>query len=162
MAIILLVAFIAVPLIEIAVFIQLGGLLGLWPTLGLVILTAVVGTWLLRLQGLATLLKAQQHMQQGVLPKRELFDGFCLLFAGALLLTPGFVTDGFGLALFIPAFRDLLRRLFSRFAADHVQTKVWTSHEAGTSSRPGGKVIDGEFRDVTDGDGESNDKGPQR
>ncbi len=161
MAIILLVAFIAVPLIEIAVFIQLGGLLGLWPTLGLVILTAVVGTWLLRLQGLTTLLRVQQQMQQGILPKRELFDGLCLLFAGALLLTPGFVTDSFGLALFVPAFRDLLRGLLSRFAADRIQTTTWTSHEAGRSSRPGNTVIDGDYREVTDDDRKNNERGPQ-
>ena len=102
MAIVLLAAFILVPLIEIAVFIKVGGWIGLWPTLALIVLTAVLGTWQLRAQGIATLARARSQMERGVMPARELFDGLCLLVAGALLLTPGFVTDAMGGLLFVP------------------------------------------------------------
>ena len=76
MGILLLIALIGVPLIEIGLFIEIGGLIGLWPTLGTVILTAVLGSWQLRVQGLATLARARQQLDRGQLPARELFDGF--------------------------------------------------------------------------------------
>ena len=108
MAIWILIAFIGVPLIEIALFIQVGGFIGLWPTIAIVIVTAVTGTALIRRQGISTLQRAQQEMEEQRLPLRELFDGVCLLFAGALLLTPGFLTDAVGFALLIPPLRHLL------------------------------------------------------
>lgn len=111
MPLIILGLFIAVPLIEIGVFIQVGGLIGLWPTLAIVFITAIAGTALLKQQGLATLRRAQASLDRGEMPLREVFDGACLLFAGALLLTPGFVTDAIGLLLFLPPFRDALRRM---------------------------------------------------
>lgn len=168
MAVLLLIAFIAVPLIEIGVFIQVGGLIGLWPTLAVVVLTAMIGTWLLRQQGLATLARARSHTDRGVLPARELFDGLCLLFAGALLLTPGFVTDGVGFLLFVPPLRDALRtRLAGHFQASG-QTRVWVDGQevyrgpghggpGQNRQRPGG-VIDGEFSEVGPEDG--GDRGP--
>ena len=116
MALLLLAAFILVPLIEIGLFIEIGGWLGLWPTLGLILLTAFVGTALLRQQGLATLRRAQSQLDSGQLPAKELFDGVCLLAGGLLLLTPGFFTDAVGFALLIPPFRDVLRRFFSKHA----------------------------------------------
>ncbi len=110
MALLLLAAFILVPLIEIGLFIEVGGWIGLWPTLGLIILTAVIGTALLRQQGLATLRRAQSQMDAGQVPAKELFDGACLLFGGLLLLTPGFFTDAVGFLLLMPPIRDLLRQ----------------------------------------------------
>ncbi|MCZ6846407.1 MAG: FxsA family protein, partial [Alphaproteobacteria bacterium] len=89
MALWFLLAFIGVPLVEIALFIKVGGLIGLWPTIAIVIATAVAGTALIRRQGLNTLQRAQQEMDAQRLPVRELFDGICLIFAGAMLLTPG-------------------------------------------------------------------------
>lgn len=89
MAILLLAAFIAVPVIEIAAFIEVGGWIGLWPTIGIVIATAFAGTTLLRLQGLAVLRRFQESASRNELPVTEVFDGLCLLIAGALLLTPG-------------------------------------------------------------------------
>ena len=190
MGLLLLAAFIAVPLIEIAVFIQIGGLIGLWSTLAVVVLTAVLGTWLLRLQGIATLNRARQQLNQGAMPTNELFDGLCLVFAGALLLTPGFVTDGVGLALFVPAVRASLRGLAARHLKTHAASGIYVSpgvgpgvgpgrgpgnpgdpgrsghagphRDAGVEPPPhpgrgwgasakGGKTIDGEFRDLTDG-----------
>ena len=108
MGFLLLVAFIAVPIIEIAVFIEVGGWIGLWPTIGVVILTAVIGTALLRQQGISILFRIQENLEANKLPVRELFDGVCLVIAGALLLTPGFVTDSLGFALFVPPIRQAI------------------------------------------------------
>lgn len=110
MPLIILALFIGIPLIEIYLFIAVGGWVGVWPTIGLVILTALVGTTLLRQQGLATLARAQAETEANRLPVRELFDGVCLLFGGMLLLTPGFMTDAFGLALLLPQLRGLIGR----------------------------------------------------
>ena len=149
MPIFLLLSFIGVPLIEIGVFIEVGGAIGLWPTLGLVIATAVAGTWLLRRQGLAVLARAREQMDRGVLPGREIFDGVCLLFAGALLLTPGFVTDTLGMLLFVQAFRDGLRSLLSKHIGTIRQTEVRV--DGRRVREPGrGTVIDGEYEDLSD------------
>ena len=107
MAIFLLAAFIAVPVIEIILFIEVGGWIGLWPTIAIVVGTAFAGTSLLRIQGLAVLQRAQDSASRNELPVQEVFDGLCLLVAGALLLTPGFFTDALGFALFMPLFRKL-------------------------------------------------------
>lgn len=151
MGILLLAALILVPMAEIAVFIQVGGVIGLWPTLALVLLTAMAGSWQLRTQGLATLERARQQFERGVLPARELFDGLCLLVAGALLLTPGFVTDAAGLLLFLPPFRDLLRRLLLRRFQAAGETRVWVDGQEIRPDRPAapGEVIDADYRDVT-------------
>ncbi len=145
MGLVILLAFILVPLVEIGVFIEVGGWLGLWPTLGLILLTAVLGSWQLRAQGLSTLARARQQLDQGQMPAEELFDGFCLIIAGALLLTPGFVTDAVGFALFLPAFRRLLRRQLAR----HVKLRASLHKRA---RRPGGgsATIDGDYRVVPD------------
>lgn len=105
---ILLLVFIVVPLAEIGTFIVVGERIGLWPTLATVVLTAFAGTTLLRAQGFAVLQRVQQSLARGELPVSEVFHGACLLCAGALLLTPGFLTDAVGLALFVPAVRNYL------------------------------------------------------
>ena len=150
MGIFLLAAFIGVPLIEIAVFVEVGAALGLWPTLGLVVLTAVLGTWQLRAQGLATLLSARNQVERGALPTRELFDGACLLVAGALLLTPGFVTDGVGFFLFLRPVRDILLGLLARHVQARAQTRVFVDGEKVSPGGPDGPIIDGDYRDVTE------------
>ncbi len=149
MGLLLLAAFIGVPLLEIAVFIQVGGLIGLWPTLALVVLTAVLGTWQLRAQGLATLMRARGQVERGVLPARELFDGACLLVAGALLLTPGFVTDAAGFLLFVAPIRDMLRRLLAHRVETRMRARVFVDGEDVSPPGPDGPIIDGEYRDVT-------------
>lgn len=166
MPLLILAVFIGVPLLEIAVFIQVGGFLGLWPTLAIVILTAVIGTALLRIQGLATLARAQAQMNRGALPTRELFDGACLLIAGVLLLTPGFVTDGLGFLLFLPAARDILRGMLSRYMAGRMESHIYVDGEEirpGRKPGPGrGPVIEGEFDEVDEFDEtESQDAGAE-
>jgi UPF0716 protein FxsA len=156
---ILLAGFIVVPLAEIAVLIEVGGWLGIGPTLALIILTAVVGAWMLRRQGTAVLRRAQQQMQQGAVPLVEVFEGFCLVIAGALLLTPGFLTDTAGALLLLPPVRAFLYRRVRRRLEEQVQAGGPPPH-AGAGPGPGGReqpppgggsrppVIDAEFEEV--------------
>ena len=104
----LFLAFLAVPLIEIALFIQVGGLIGLWPTLGIVVLTAILGTWLVRAQGSLALNNLRGSFSRLDDPSEPLAHGAMILFSGALLLTPGFFTDAVGFALLMPPVRSAL------------------------------------------------------
>ncbi len=107
--------FVAVPIVEIYLLIQVGQVIGAGWTILLVILTAVIGVWLLRIQGLSTLMRAQKKMQSGELPAYEMLEGMGLVVAGALLLTPGFFTDTIGFLLLLPPIRIwLVGRIASR------------------------------------------------
>ena len=154
MGFMIFLAFIGVPLVEIALFIQVGGWIGLVPTLVVEVATAVVGTALLRSQGLSTLRRVQGSLDRGAFPADALFDGLCLLLAGALLLTPGFATDVSGLLLFMPPVRLWLRkRLMARLAASgniHV-SGFGTRTDPGSAGGPGA-VIDGDYEDLTSSD----------
>ena len=102
--------FAAMPIIEIALLIEVGERIGGWSTIGLVILTAAIGAFLVRQQGLATLFQARQKLDQGQIPGQEMLEGLMLAVAGVLLVTPGFVTDSFGLLLVLPLTRPLIAR----------------------------------------------------
>lgn len=112
----LLLAFIGIPLIEIVLFIQVGGAIGTVATIAIVIGTAFLGAWMLRAQGLATAQRAQEALQKGEIPVEQAFDGMFLVFAGGLLLTPGFLTDAIGFSLFIPQVRAFLRHRVATMA----------------------------------------------
>ena len=148
-----------VPLIEIALFIQVGGAIGVWPTIGIVILTAVTGAVMLRRQGLAALRGVQSRLLAGENPGRLLADGAMILVAGVLLLTPGFLTDTIGLLLLIPAVR---RWLFDRFAAR--LTVVAVQSRPRPRPRPGaGQTVEGEYEVVRQpDDGAADGPGPAR
>ncbi len=107
---ILLLLFIFVPIIEIGLFIQVGGFLGLWPTIALVLITAFVGASLVRSQGLQTLMSVQNRLNQGELPAQQIFEGVMLAVAGVLLLTPGFMTDALGMLVLLPAPRAAIAK----------------------------------------------------
>lgn len=109
-----LLLFVAMPIIEIAVLLRIGSALGWLPTLTIVILTAILGTAMLRQQGLATIASARQRLDAGEMPAQQLLEGMLLLIGGVLLLTPGFVTDAFGFACLVPWTR---RWLSARIAA---------------------------------------------
>jgi len=129
--------FLAIPIIEIYLLIQVGQVIGAGWTIMLVVLTAVIGVWLLRIQGLSTLTRAQQKLQKNELPAREILEGMGLLVAGALLLTPGFFTDGVGFFLLFPPTRIwLVSRVASRMV-------VSTSIPGQAQHRHDGDVIDG-------------------
>lgn len=145
----LLIAFIAVPLIEIGLFIQVGGWLGLWPTLLIVLLTAIAGTYLVRSQGSQTLQQLQSSLQGVGDPTEPLAHGAMILFAGALLLTPGFFTDAVGFLLLFPPFRKYaMASVKSRIKAQGV--KVHSRH-----TTPQGEVIEAEYEEVPPQDGPS-------
>ena len=158
MVLILLIAMLGVPILEIAVFIEAGGYFGLWPTVGAVILTAIIGSALLRQQGLSTLARAQENLAAGRLPMAEVFDGLCILVGGALLLTPGFITDAVGFLLLVPPVRRILRRLASRYFADKAEMHVWTeAPSSGEGPEPAGEgpIIDGQFEKIHPEDAET-------
>ncbi|HFD11082.1 MAG TPA: FxsA family protein [Crenotrichaceae bacterium] len=102
---IFLLFLLVVPILEIYMLLQIGAIIGVIPTIFSVVATAVIGSWLLRQQGFSTLQRLQQSMAQGTLPAKELIEGPILLVGGALLLTPGFVTDAIGFFCLIPSTR---------------------------------------------------------
>ncbi|MEX3017308.1 FxsA family protein [Gymnodinialimonas hymeniacidonis] len=119
----LLLLFIAVPLIEIALFIQVGGWLGLWPTLAIVVLTAIAGTMLVKSQGAQAMQQLRTSFDDLRDPTEPLAHGAMILFSGALLLTPGFFTDAVGFALLVPGVRNyVLREMKKRVNVQTVRT----------------------------------------
>ena len=165
MALIILAVFIGLPLLEVAVFIQVGGVIGVWPTIGATIATALAGSLLLRAQGLAALMRARVQMDRGELPAREMFEGVCLVLAGALLLVPGFVTDIIGLLLFVPPLREQLRLMIARHIAAKAargEARVFVDgvevrpNDPKNPRRPRGPVIDGDYEDVSEDDDDQN------
>jgi len=110
MRLLLFLMFIAVPLIELALLIKIGEVIGVLATVGLVIVTAVIGVSLLRMQGVMALRKAQESLQAGRPPIDSVVEGVCLLVAGAFLLTPGLLTDAVGFLLLVPQIRSAIAR----------------------------------------------------
>jgi UPF0716 protein FxsA len=110
----LLLVFLAVPLAEIMLFIEIGSRIGTWMTLLIVVLTAVLGASLARREGLKTWWRLQGKLSQGHMPDEELLDGGLVLLAGALLLTPGFLTDTIGILLLYTKTRQVIKRWLRR------------------------------------------------
>jgi len=126
-----LIVFMLVPIAEMWILIEVGGWIGALPTIALVVVTATLGLSLLKRQGLSTLLSARQKINEGSIPASELVSGVMLAVGGALLLTPGFVTDAVGFVLLIPQTRQwLLFKMIDRF-----RDKI---------------IIEGEFRHLDD------------
>ena len=119
---VLVFLFIVVPIAELAVIIQVGQSLGVLSTVLLLIAVSVVGAFMVKLQGIGLFMSAQRKLAQGQMPDNELIAGIAVLFAGALMLTPGFLTDALGLALLIPPIRAVLIRLVRRRFRGRVQT----------------------------------------
>ncbi|ENM2830783.1 membrane protein FxsA [Vibrio cholerae] len=153
---ILLFLFIAVPVIEIALFIQVGGVLGVWPTIALVLLTAIVGASLVRSQGLQTLLTVQQRLAQGQLPAQQILEGGMLAVAGVLLLTPGFFTDILGMLVLLPAPRAYFaKQLMSRVVVGNIHASGAGFEQPNPfhdRANPNGTTYEGEFERKDDQD----------
>ncbi|QSP94444.1 FxsA family protein [Marinobacter salinisoli] len=173
---IFLLLFIVMPIAEMAVLIKVGGVIGVLNTVGLVLLTAVIGAWLLRQQGLATLLRANQRLNSGELPAREVAEGLILAVGGALLLTPGFITDTIGFLCLIPVTRHwfaayALKRMVISGQSRNFQFRAgqgpFDRGPFGEQGRPfghqspfdresrfdqDGDIIEGEYRDSTESD----------
>ncbi len=107
----ILLLIIAVPAAEIAVLLLAGNLIGVWPTIALILLTGVLGAYLAKKQGLETIRKAQEQMSYGQMPKDAILDGICVLVGGVFLLTPGFITDVTGFLLLTPATNRIFKKL---------------------------------------------------
>jgi len=152
-------AFVIVPIAEIATFIQVGDIIGLWPTLGIILLTAFLGTGLLRYQGIATLNRAQASLNDGELPLTSVIHSVFLLVAGLLLLTPGFITDGVGFLLFIPPLRLLIARWVIEKIKNSKNIRVQTTGPGSGSpaDRSSPPVIEGEFTVANDDSETAND-----
>ena len=134
--IVLFCLLLGLPLIEIYVLISVGQVIGAWWTVLLVFATAVLGSWLLRIQGLVTFARVQEAMRRGELPAHELLEGLLLLLTAVLLLTPGFVTDVIGFICLLPGIRQLLARtLGQRLFIKRDQPSPTAKH-----------TLDGEFR----------------
>lgn len=159
---VLLLMFIVVPIIEIALFVQVGGFLGLWPTIGLVLITAFIGASMVRSQGLQTLMSVQSCLQQGELPAQQIVEGVMLAVSGVLLLTPGFMTDALGMLVLLPAPRAALaKQIMSKvkvqgmggnafgagFGGHHQQQGPFGQDpfQRHHDQQQGGDVFDGEF-----------------
>lgn len=122
---VLFLLFVIIPIIEIAVLMNVGALIGPWSTVAIVVVTAWLGAKNVKAQGVATLTSVQTKMAQGQMPNDEIVAGLLLLVAGVLLVTPGFVTDFFGLSLLVPAVRSAL--------VNTVQAQLVASQKNGAS-----------------------------
>ncbi len=109
MAVVLALIFLVIPILELAVIIQVGQSLGALNTVGLLILISLAGAWLVKREGLGVWRRFNAQVRAGAVPTREIADGVLIIFAGALLLTPGFLTDVLGLLLLLPPVRGALR-----------------------------------------------------
>lgn len=149
----LFVLFIVMPILEIFVLIKVGSSLGVWTTIAIVILTAVVGSYMLRAQSLATVKSVQEKLNAGQVPATQMFEGVALLVGGLFLLTPGFITDAIGFfCLFPPTRQWLLRRILAKATVSIFQSGVKTNSsnqtQGATNStvKPNSSIIDGEYR----------------
>ncbi len=151
----LFLAFLMVPLIEIALFIQVGGLIGLWPTLAIVVLTAVVGTYLVKSQGVQAMNNLRRNFSELRDPSEALAHGAMILVSGALLLTPGFFTDAVGFALLAPPVRSaVFQWARKRVHVSKFQMGPQPSHDPRRPEQPPQRptavpeTIEGEFTEV--------------
>lgn len=159
---VLFLLFIIIPIIEITLLINVGQLIGVWYTVGLVLLSAFIGVNMLRYQGISTLARAQQRMSQGEIPGQEMVEGLVLAVGGALLITPGFFTDIIGFSCLIPFTRQaFVRQLSKRFTVVAMGNRPqsdspFQDHQAHQSQQSPfqhgqqpprhGDVIEGEYR----------------
>ncbi|MDA7758934.1 FxsA family protein [Amylibacter sp.] len=131
----MLIIFIAIPIIEIALFIQVGGAIGLYPTLAIVLLTAIIGTTLLKSQGLSALGTLQNSLQLGQNPMKQIIHGAMILISGVFLLTPGFFTDTFGILLLVPRFRSFLINLGAERFANKMNINTFNTKHTNSTDK---------------------------
>jgi len=124
MPFLLVALFIIVPIAELAVIIQVGQIIGVWWTIGILILDSILGSMLMRSQGRVAWRRFNETVGRGGIPAREVADGVLVIFGGALLLTPGFLTDIAGILFLLPPTRALIRRLFLREAMRRITASM--------------------------------------
>jgi UPF0716 protein FxsA len=145
----LLLLFTALPVAELALLIKIGQAIEVGPTIGLVIVTGVVGAALARHQGLRTLGRIRDSTARGQMPTTELLNGLMILLAGALLITPGVITDAFGFALLIPPIRALIGKALTRYLKKRVSVTTEVNI-GGFTPAVGEKFVDVEAREVSE------------
>ncbi|HUF32108.1 MAG TPA: FxsA family protein [Acidimicrobiales bacterium] len=137
MAVLLALLFLVVPLVELAIIIQVGAAIGTLNTIALLLFMSVAGGWLMKREGLGVVRRVQGQVQAGQVPGSALVDGFLVLLGGALMLTPGFLTDAIGLSLLLPPVRAVVRRV----AAGRIRVVALGNRRGEGTGGPGG-VID--------------------
>ncbi|MDQ6525972.1 FxsA family protein [Nocardioides sp. LHD-245] len=145
-AVLLFLAFVVMPVLEIVVLIQVGQVIGPWWTILLLVLDSIVGAWLIKREGRRAWLALRERVETGRLPARELADGVLVVLGGAFLLSPGFVTDVLGILLIVPVTRPLFRGLLMAYAGRQV-TRRTAPMAPGNGTRPGPTVVRGEVID---------------
>ncbi len=140
----LFILFTSVTALELFLIIQVGKLIGGFATVLLILLTGALGAWLTREQGLRTLGRFQRALAEGRMPQNEIMEGIMILIAGAVLLTPGLLTDAFGFLLLIPPTRRLIRLQLNRYLKDRVKV---TRMDGGFPGSPGEETEDAELRE---------------
>jgi len=153
-ALVLLCLFIGLPFAEILTFIEVGGRIGGFATIGATIITALIGAALFRYQGMNTLARAQASLAEGRMPLEEVVGGLGLLLAAICLFVPGFVTDTVGFLLFVPPLRIVVLGAMLRPVIAKARVKMSSNGFDATSDpfRQAGRTIDGEFSDVSEPD----------
>lgn len=139
------IIFIIIPLLELMVFAAVGEEIGLFNTLFLALITAIIGGAIVKHQGMHTIMNMRAAMDQGKMPLSEMFDGFCLIVSGACLITPGFVTDTVGFLLLIPPVRAAMKHVVQ----NHTNWSVSAQEFRGHSTRDP-NIIEGEYEEVDD------------
>src|SRR5881275_3316762 len=127
----LILLFVAIPIAELYVILKVGDLIGILPTLALLVADSLLGSWLMRSQGRAVWSRFQETMQAGRIPHREVFDGVLVIFGGAFLITPGFLTDIVGVLLLLPPTRSLFRRFLTRRGGRFFGISIATGRRGG-------------------------------
>ena len=163
--------FVVIPIIEVALLLQIADQIGGWQTFGLVVVTGVVGSFLARTQGFRVWHQIRQDLRTGKMPTESLADGAMILVAGAFLITPGVLTDAFGFGLLIPAFRRLMRKWLTEYVGASVDIQTHASFGNPFMPHPDedGDIVDsyvvdaepnddaGSDNDGSDNDGSDND-----
>ncbi|MSP27478.1 MAG: FxsA family protein [Methylococcales bacterium] len=139
---ILLLIVLVIPFAEIYFLLEVGSIIGAFPTILLVVFTAVLGAWLLRQQGFSTFRRFQESLARGEIPAYEMVEGPLILVGGALLLTPGFITDALGFACLMPA----TRKKIAQYIIEHYLVVAEASAGFGQAKAAESNVLEGEFR----------------
>ena len=139
-AVLLFLAFVVMPILEIVVLIQVGQVIGPWWTILLLVLDSILGAWLIKREGRRAWQALRSQLESGSMPARELADGALIVLGGAFMLSPGFVTDALGILLILPVTRPLFRRLLTSYALQRVSRRAAPRNAA----RPGPEVVRGE------------------
>ena len=147
-----LLIFVVIPLVELGIFAAVSGHIGLGTALLFALFTAILGGSLVRMQGMQTIMSMRGSMDKGQMPMSELFDGFCIVAAGALLITPGFLTDAIGFSLLVPPFRSFLKHIIKNHTNWSMGAQGFAS--SGFSSRKphDPTIIEGEYENLDNDD----------